>query len=117
MTITEEQEKNFLPTNDRICFWLTETRSQFDLRWANVFDVSDLARQWDGTTATKAIDSQMPGVFSYVSIDITGKKETAIPGTDERGTRIRLTFDKGTEDELTTSGWIVQEHTKPVDKD
>lgn len=103
------RNKDFTPTGDRVCFWPNDgsTRSQYDLRWANVFTVSDEARKWDDTTATHAIDSQYPGVFVYVWIDVTGRKETEVPGADERGTRIKIAFEKGTDDEVTATGWIV----------
>lgn len=102
--------KEFTPTGDRVCFWADNgaRRSQFDLRWAEVFSVSELARKWDGTDATHAIGSQFEGVYPYVHIDITGRQETKIPGTDETGVRMRIYFEIGTEDEVTGTGWIVR---------
>ena len=102
--------KDFTPTGDRVCFWPDNgaRRSQFDLRWADVFDVSEAAQKWDGTTAKLAIGSQFEGVYPYVWIDVTGRRETQVTGTNETGVRMKIYFERGTEDEVSGTGWIVR---------
>jgi hypothetical protein len=49
--------------------------------------------------------------FIYVWIDVTGRRETQIPGTDETGVRMKIYFELGTEDQVTGTGWIVRAGT------
>lgn len=103
-------DENFPSTGNRLA-WQTGK----DLRWSQLYTPSAEAVSHDGadSSTNHAIGSYIADAFVYVTIKVTGRKEVVVPGSGgplhgARGTKCRITFAAGTEDEATANGWIVE---------
>lgn len=111
----DEDTRNpeFIPLGHRVMF-----RQDGTQRWHQLYSPSQEALAWDGAEwATEAIGlTGLDGgpCFAYVEMRETGRKDRLIPGTGGfngcHGRKIKLTFDKDTEDESTVDGWLVPNH-------
>lgn len=109
---------SFTPRPDRMMFH----RDNGGTKWVPLFTPSDEAKTWDGAPEEVNAAFGMPSnledvspndlMYTYIKLEIRGRKERLIPGTGgyqgARGTLARVTFDLGTEDECTRDCWIVR---------
>lgn len=109
------EHPDFTPLFQRV-MWRKWNGSQ---HWTNLFAPSDEACNWDGAewaTAAIGIRNIMEpnrAAFAYVDLKVTGRKLRLVPGTGGysvgcMGTKAKVTFNKGTEDESTCDCWVIE---------
>ena len=106
---TSGHHAEFTPLSTRLAYYTTEAKSVYAMRWSKLFRPSDTAKSWDGAdgSTTHCSWSDVGECYVYITIKVTGRQATRVPGSYEWGTRVRVTFNAGTEDESTASGWVV----------
>jgi hypothetical protein len=110
MNNAPQNDPNFVPQNKVIC-WKGE--NGFD-HFRSLYTPSAQAVAWDGAPVdvNAAIDNRH-GAFSYVKVEITGRKQTRILNRrsyDQEGIRCRITFTStgfdGVKFEDSAEAWI-----------
>ena len=109
MQMKEAIDAEFTPLPTRLAYFPTDSKSVYTLSWSELFTPSDFAKTWDGAHAstTHCKWSDVAECYVYITINVTGRKTTRIPGTNEWGTKVQITFNAGTEDTSTASGWVI----------
>jgi len=103
--------RDFTPTNARLAWGSTlATR-----RWSQLFTPSADVKAWDNAPAgtTHTVYSHLGRCHAFVSIKITGHAPThRIPANggwmSDSAIRCAVTFQAGTDDEETLTGWVVE---------
>ena len=84
--------------------------------WSHLYVPSDQVLGWDNpsTCTTHAVYCEHTQSYAYVTIKVTGRKTVRIPGSNLgswwiQGTKVRVTFNAGTVDQVDAEGWIETE--------
>ena len=109
MEMKDVRDAEFKPLSTRLAYYTTDAQSVYNMRWTKLFTPSDFAKTWDGvdSSITHCSWSDVAECYVYITIKVTGRQATRVPGTNEWGTKVQITFNAGTEDESTASGWVV----------
>ena len=109
MTIKDAIHAEFTPCPSRLAYYPTDSKSIYSMRWSKLFTPSAAAKKWDGAHAstTHCSWSDVAECYVYITIKVTGRQQTQIPGTDTWGTRVQITFNASTEDTSTAAGWVI----------
>ena len=109
MRIEDYVDSEFTPMSARLAWYPTESKSVFTLQWSKLFTPSAAAKKWDGAplSTTHCTRGENTKCYAYITMKVTGRQQTQIPGTDTWGTRVRITFQAGTEDKTIAAGWVI----------
>ena len=110
MQMKEAIDAEFTPLPTRLAYFPTDSKSVYTIRWSRLFAPSDTAKNWDGNFSvptTHCMWSDVGDCYIYITLKLTGRKTTRIPGTDTWGIKVQITFNAGTEDTSTASGWVI----------
>lgn len=102
---TAHGDLNFPPAGYRVA-WKDVARAGQNM-WSQVYTPDPAAIAWDGAAPGSLAIGSRHGIFSYVTVKVTGRGPVRVPRTGDYtlGMKARLTFSGSGE---TVDAWIVK---------
>ena len=97
------------PSRTRIVWRTTTGGGTKWYHWSYLYVPSDQMLELDNPSKSTTHAVCCSGSYAYVTIKVTGRKTVRIPGWWIQGTKVRVTFNAGTVDQVDAEGWIETE--------